>query len=504
MDLMMKQLSKKPSMIAKHTRPTKQEKQMRNTAVICSLLLGCCIPYVGFGQGNDTSIESQLAKLKAEVALLKAERDTNEKNSQNKQNKKSSDAEKGGYHTSVVSEDIDQDAEDDSIITFPTNRGQIQNFLFSNLHEGSLPFGKMNSSQFGLNILQHRNKYSDKALVFGGYLEADGSVWNGSTIVRANQTGKSETGVNTYQSGKGMYLTTAALYTAANLGRYVTAEMTLLGNEKNTPVISDAFVMFGNLDDYPVYATVGKNRLPIGSFAGGGVWTGSLVQMLFRPNRVTNASVAYFDHGLSANVTLFQTDDHTSDFSSALFYGKQVEQWLFGVNVGYVHDVNGTGNPSFNAATRSGTADKTRIGAINTGATVTYDIYGIGAGWAQTTHTSTVTNNNYAGAWYVRGGLAPELYGRSTNFSLSYHGAYNTNDIPITLSGSPINGYSTQGSNSSGGVKVSGSGVNRMIIAAAQRPFFTENVLIGLEYAYMHMYNHQHSNAWTLDLSVYF
>jgi len=491
-------------MTAKHTRPTKQEKQMRNTAVICSLLLGCCIPYVGFGQGNDTSIESQLAELKAEVALLKAERDTNEKNSQNKQNKKSSDAEKGGYHTSVVSEDIDQDAEDDSTITFPTNRGQIQNFLFSNLHDGSLPFGKMNSSQFGLNILQHRNKYSDKALVFGGYLEADGSVWNGSTIVRANQTGKSETGVNTYQSGKGMYLTTAALYTAANLGRYVTAEMTLLGNEKNTPVISDAFVMFGNLDDYPVYATVGKNRLPIGSFAGGGVWTGSLVQMLFRPNRVTNASVAYFDHGLSANVTLFQTDDHTSDFSSALFYGKQVEQWLFGVNVGYVHDVNGTGNPSFNAATRSGTADKTRIGAINTGATVTYDIYGIGAGWAQTTHTSTVTNNNYAGAWYVRGGLAPELYGRSTNFSLSYHSAYNTNDIPITLSGSPINGYSTQGSDSSGGVKVSGSGVNRMIIAVAQRPFFTENVLIGLEYAYMHMYNHQHSNAWTLDLSVYF
>ncbi|WP_150468969.1 DUF3573 domain-containing protein, partial [Cysteiniphilum sp. SYW-8] len=228
-------------------QPEKTEKN-RRALIFYSVLVGCFFPFVGFAENSQDSpsVEAQLAELKAEVALLKADsakskeskvsiEEDNESN-QNNQNSK------GGYYTSVVFEDIDQDAEDDSNITFPTNRGQLQNFLFSNLHEGGLPFGKMNSSQFGLNILQHRNKYSDKALVFGGYLEADGSVWNGSTIVRANRTAKSEKVVNTYQSGKGLYLTTAALYTAANLGRYVTAEMTLLGNENTSPVVSDAFV----------------------------------------------------------------------------------------------------------------------------------------------------------------------------------------------------------------------------------------------------------------------
>jgi hypothetical protein len=108
-----------------------------------------------------------------------------------------------------------------------------------------------------------------------------------------------------------------------------------------------------------------------------------------------------------------------------------------------------------------------------------------------------VTNNGYAGAWYVQAGFSPEIYGRSTNFNISYNGAYNTNNLPITLTGGADKGYKTS-------AIVSGSGVNKMVIASAQRPFFTQNVLIGLEYVYMHMYNSQHTNAYTLDISVYF
>ena len=120
----------------------------------------------------------------------------------------------------------------------------------------------------------------------------------------------------------------------------------------------------------------------------------------------------------------------------------------------------------------------------------------MGFGWAQTTNKSDVTNNARAGAWYVQAGVSPEIYGRSTNFNLAYNGAYNTSRIAITLSGSAINSYTTD--------KTPGSGVNKMIIASVQRPFFTDNVLFGLEYAYMHMYNSKHSNAYTLDISIYF
>jgi hypothetical protein len=42
------------------------------------------------------------------------------------------------------------------------------------------------------------------------------------------------------------------------------------------------------------------------------------------------------------------------------------------------------------------------------------------------------------------------------------------------------------------------------VIASIARPFLTDNVLIGVEYAYMHMYNSQHTNAYTLNLSAYF
>ncbi len=428
---------------------------------------------------DNQTVQAQIAELKKEIAALQASQEAMAKS-----------APAQTQHGSVESVGTGSDSSDH--VTVPTNMGQIQNFLFSDIHEGVVPMGMLSSSQFALGLLKQRNMYSDRALVFGGYLEADPQVWHGSPIKYGKGTPE-----ETYQSGKGLPITTANLYIAANLGRYVTAETTLAADPSDGYKVNaqDAFVMFGNLDDFPLYATVGKNRLALGSFSGGGPWTGSLTQMLFRPSRVNNVSLAYYKDGLSSNVTLFQTDDHTSNFIYAAFYGGESGKWAYGVNGGYVYNVDGTGNSSFKEATHSGTADKTRIGAVNFDASLNYDIYGVGAGWAQTTNKSDKTNSGYAGAWYVQAGFSPEIYGRSTNFNIAYNGAYNTNDLPITLSGNADKSYSTYGA---------ATGVNKMIVASAQRPFFTENVLIGLEYAYMHMYNNQHTNAYTLDISVYF
>lgn len=434
---------------------------------------------------DNQSVQSQIAELKKEIAALQASQEALAKSA-------SDDVNAVGTGS----------AEHDEThgVTVPTNMGQIQNFLFSDIHDDVIPLGMLNSSQFALGILKQRNHYSDRALVFGGYLEADPQVWNGSPI--KYDSGKKDNAGNTiydtYQSGKGLPITTATLYTAGNLGHYVTVETSLAADSTDSYKINaqDAFVMFGNLDTFPLYATIGKNRLPLGSFSGGGPWTGSLTQMLFRPGRVNNASLAYYKDGLSSNLTLFQTDDHTSDFVYAAFYGDEVGKWSYGINGGYVYNVNGTGNTSFDSATKTATS-KTRIGAVNFDGSLNYDIYGVGAGWAQATNKSDMTNNGYAGAWYVQAGFSPEIYGRSTNFNISYNGAYNTNNLPITLTGNADKGYKTS-------AIVSGSGVNKMVIASAQRPFFTQNVLIGLEYVYMHMYNSQHTNAYTLDISVYF
>ncbi len=441
---------------------------------------------------DNQSVQSQIAELKKEIAALQASQEALAKSA-------SDDVNAVGTGS----------AEHDEThgVTVPTNMGQIQNFLFSDIHDDVIPLGMLNSSQFALGILKQRNQYSDRALVFGGYLEADPQVWNGSPIVRKPVAG--ETGAQTYQSGKGLPITTATLYVAANLGHYVTVETSLATDTSDSYKVKmdDAFVMFGNLDTFPLYATIGKNRLPLGSFSGGGPWTGSLTQMLFRPGRVNNASLAYYKDGLSSNLTLFQTDDHTSDFVYAAFYGDEVGKWSYGINGGYVYNVNGTGNTSFDSTTKTATS-KTRIGAVNFDGSLNYDIYGVGAGWAQATNKSDMTNNGYAGAWYVQAGFSPEIYGRSTNFNISYNGAYNTNNLPITLTGGAQNSYTTtSGATAAGNVSsvvYPGSGVNKMVVASAQRPFFTQNVLIGLEYVYMHMYNSQHTNAYTLDISVYF
>jgi len=427
---------------------------------------------------DNASMYQELQALKAEVATLQSHIQANQQH-QNTQNS-----------TDVTLEDS-ADSKEQSDVTVPTNKGEIQNFLFSDIHDEAIPIGRLSSTQFVLGLLQQRNHYSDHALIFGGYLEINPQIWHGSTIAA-----KKDGGDYTYQSGKGIYITTATLYTAANLGRYVTTQLSLSGNQDSKPGVDDALVIFGNLADFPLYGTVGKNRIPFGSFSGGGPWTGSLTQMLFRSSRVTNASLAYYQDGLNTNVTFFQTNDHTSNGAYGVSYGGEMGQFSYGINGGYVYNVNGTGNSSFDEITKSGNTAIARVGAFNVDLSLTYDLFGMGFGWAQTTNKSDVTNSARAGAWYVQAGVSPEIYGRSTNFNLAYNGAYNTSRIPITLSGSAVNSYTTD--------KTAGSGVNKMIITSVQRPFFTDNVLFGLEYAYMHMYNSKHFNAYTLDISIYF
>ena len=209
-----------------------------------------------FAEINDSadnaSMYQELQALKAEVAMLQSQVQANQ------QHKKGQDSQN---NTDVALEDS-ADLQEKSDITVPTNKGEIQNFLFSDIHDEAIPIGRLSSTQFALGLLQQRNHYSDNALIFGGYLEINPQIWHGSTIA-AKKGGVTKT----YQSGKGIYITTATLYTAANLGRYVTAQLSLSGNQDNSPKVDDALVIFGNLSDFPLYGTVGKNRIPFGSFS---------------------------------------------------------------------------------------------------------------------------------------------------------------------------------------------------------------------------------------------
>ena len=435
----------------------------KKTTIIVCAALAYSSAFTTEGTASD-DIKAQIEDLKEQVALLK--QTVEEKSS----------------HTYDEITPVP-----DSEVIAPMNQGKLSNFLFSTLSEGAKPMGMLPGAQFPLGILKQRNLYNDYALVFSGYLQANAQYWHGSKITLNPKENKNEK--DTYQSGKAIHISTASLYTAANIDRYVTGALVLSGNEKTAPIVKNAFIIFGNLDEYPVYATVGKNRIALGSFSGGGPWTGSLTSMLFRPGDNTNVSLAYYGHGLSTNVSVFQTSNNGKDFSYAAFYQNKIGDLNYGINGGYVYNIDGTGQKSFEPATKDGK----RIGALNFDLSLNVDIFGFGSGFAQTTNKSTITNNALAGAWYLQSWVSPHILGKPTNFNLSYHGAYNTANMPLALTGSTVSGY-----------KPTSTSVNKMVIASIARPFLTDNVLIGVEYAYMHMYNSQHTNAYTLNLSAYF
>ena len=58
-------------------------------------------------------------------------------------------------------------------------------------------------------------------------------------------------------------------------------------------------------------------------------------------------------------------------------------------------------------------------------------------------------------------------------------------------------------SNASPNFGLASSGIKNQIIASAQRAYFDNNVLFGPEYSYQSLYNGEHMNTLTLDLSVY-
>ena len=211
---------------------------------------------------TDASIREEIEALKAQVAEMREQ-----------QNKLAEN------HAKYSDEIIPVPEEE---VAVPMTQGKISNFLFSTLYQGAKPMGMLSGAQFPLGILKQRNVFNDYSLTFSGYLQANAQYWHGSTIAATKGDDP-----YTYQSGKGVYISTASLYTAANIDRYVTGALVISGNQTKTPEIKNGFVIFGNLDEYPVYATIGKNRISLGSFSGGGPWTGSLTQMLFRPGDTT-------------------------------------------------------------------------------------------------------------------------------------------------------------------------------------------------------------------------
>ncbi len=192
----------------------------------------------------------------------------------------------------------------------------------------------ISSNLFVSTLLGQRQKFNDYSIFLGGYIEADAQTWFGSEI---NRTG----GMSNFPSaGQNIYVTNSKLYFLSNVGHYVTAQFDFDTDEIGNFGIVNAFVMFSNLDTSPFSVTVGRSKLSIGTYGGGGLWNSGLIDEFLSPDKVTNLSLNYKNDIINTNITVFGSDDKQANFSTALFYADKLTTNLSaGFNVGYVGSV---------------------------------------------------------------------------------------------------------------------------------------------------------------------
>lgn len=355
----------------------------------------------------------------------------------------------------------------------------------------SIPIGMISSKLFASTLILQREKFDAYSVFLGGLVRVQAQSWFGDSLARVGFDNKPINKSN--KNGQNIYLSASRLYFVSNVGSYLIAEIDVNTSEQNIFSIGNAFIIMGNLTMSPFFITAGRSTLTVASLGGGGPSTGGIADFL-NTGRATNISINYKTTTLNISSAFFATNDQKANFSTGLFYADNWSNKLaIGFNTGYVYNLNGAENFSIPRVA----PDKT-IGAYSVDANIAYTIdsgiFQLNSGWATTTNSFDFNGNGsnvFSGAWYVAGNYSANIYGRNSNFNVSYGQTYNSAAIPMTIAGSKFqNGLSK-------------SGIKKQIILSTQRSYFDNNVLFGPEYSYQKFYSDHSHHTLSLDMSVY-
>lgn len=397
-----------------------------------------------------------------------------------------------------------------------TRVNNLTSFVYEDTQVKGDDFEAFPSSLVPLSIAQAKNDFGSaandhRALVVGGYFEMDPQYWYGSSIQSINTANKNS--VTNYRNGGGIFVTNANLDVMANLTNWLQTYLTINGTGAGTIDVQNAFFNVGNLDAFPMLFTMGKYRMPMGTFAGGGPWIAGLSQGYFRPTQTVNSTLTYSDQklGLSSSITFFApqlTDANGKnqfkpDFMYSVFYHDDISQdFSFGLDGSYLFRTAGSGIAAAqkyvaNGATTNNT-ERNAVGTIE--GNVAYQGFQVLSGLSSTLYRNAFSyaeNGKLSGAWYVQTNYTlsdVEFLGHTgpTVFSLAYNQSYNAQKLPFNL----------VGGDSSEGLIVT-AGVRQEVVVYVQRQIMN-HFNLGLEYGYLKMYDNKHTNAITLDTSIYF
>src|SRR5579872_2502465 len=130
-------------------------------------------------------------------------------------------------------------------------------------------FEQFSSATYGLQVMQSKDKFDYKTLVFGGMAEADLQHWQGDSIITAP--------LENYKEGNGLYLTQATIDMLVNINKWgavfisgAGAQLGQGGDSGNYLYYPHAFITLGNLEQFPAYLLFGINYIPFALFSGTG------------------------------------------------------------------------------------------------------------------------------------------------------------------------------------------------------------------------------------------
>ncbi len=349
---------------------------------------------------------------------------------------------------------------------------------------------------YELALLKEMQQHPFDGLVVGGYFEQDLQYWNGDSITTTDNT--------TYSHGTGAYFTSLDLDFLAKINNWTSVlirpEVSNLGTSSESLAMHDAFVTFGNLNQFPLYATVGKTYIPWGIFAGGGVWNASLTRVAFRPGVTNQVIFGYFENGLNTSLSFFNTPgfgNNISHFAYRMAYNTTKGNFNYGGGFGYLSDLRGTSSglgSQFTAGGAFASNNNKRNPVYNFNGTAGYGIFQFDAAWMTTQRDIFTTAGNNQGkpqAWNLDGSVSPIVVGQPLTMMLGYSHTSHMQGTPMSLNGSASPGVSTA------------SGFTSQWTATVSRQML-KGYYLGLEAARDKLYNGQKTYEFTIDNSFYF
>ena len=362
------------------------------------------------------------------------------------------------------------------------------------------PFGAQLDTSYPLTVMKFKEQYT-APLTLGAKFEIDTQVWNGSFSESIDSS-------TTYQSGTDFAVTTAKVYSLANMGDWVTGFFVLdvAPNESATSSFEQAFLNFGNLKKSPFFMTVGDAYLPFGVFNGAGFWTDNLDIVAFRNNTENQIGLNFYKEGLYTALAFFNNNARGSsalgDFSYSLNYASS-GYFNYSIGAGYLYDVRGTSTGVGEAYPATGSSTYTIIGARNAvydlNMLLAYGPYNL-AGEADLTEEGVQNLNGTStgpmSAWNLISSYSTRLANVPTSFSFGYSATHNMNNIPMPLNGMATTSVSTQETDNNAGM------AHQWLLFMSNE--FFKNIYMTPEYEYSTLYNGAHTWTLTYDVTAYF